>query len=148
MQPTDLHLFLQTIFWHCSYHWHTTNACLLSLSLHICLIFVLSWNWRNAESTWRSFFWPSLHLLLFVSRLWLVCSIILGLEAYGVIDCEKIPLGIFSMNVTVPHNRRDPGGRYLGFSLVLTGAAAIITSMFLLVRYWWKSARRRRGPPL
>ena len=52
------------------------------------------------------------------------------------------------MNVTVPHNRRGPGGRYVGFSLVLTGAAAIITSMFLLVRYWWKTARRRRGPPL
>src|SRR6266702_822741 len=66
----------------------------------------------------------------------------------GSLTTKKIPSGIFSMNVTVPHNTRHPGGRYVGFSLVLTGAAAIITSMFLLVRYWWKTARRRQGPPL
>ena len=47
------------------------------------------------------------------------------------------------MNCHVPHNERDPRGRYIVFGLVLTAAAAITVSMFALVHYWWKKAERR-----
>lgn len=51
------------------------------------------------------------------------------------------------MNCAVPHNERDPGGKYTGFSLVLATSAAITLSMIALVYHWWKKAHRRRNPP-
>lgn len=56
--------------------------------------------------------------------------------------------GVFSLNIHIPHNRRDPGGKYTGFSLVLAAAAVITISILLLVHHWSKKAERRRRASL
>jgi hypothetical protein len=64
------------------------------------------------------------------------------------IDSDVFVSAIFSMNCTVPHNKREPEGRFIVFSLVLATAATITVSIFAFVHHWWKKAERRQSTSL
>jgi len=62
--------------------------------------------------------------------------------------CLQTLTGLFSLNVQVPHNKREPDGRHIVFGVVLALASMILAVFLFLVRIWWKKSKRRRGPPL
>ena len=53
--------------------------------------------------------------------------------------------GIFSMNVTLPHNGRDIGYPFIVFPIVVSLVCCVVITYLTVVYHWWKSAKRRRG---
>ncbi|EJD55580.1 hypothetical protein AURDEDRAFT_179314 [Auricularia subglabra TFB-10046 SS5] len=67
---------------------------------------------------------------------------IVGLTAVSMIVlCMQGFIGVFSMNVTVPHNTSP--GPYWVFAGVVGGAALIASCVVAVVRLWWLQAKRR-----
>jgi magnesium transporter len=58
--------------------------------------------------------------------------------------CVQALIGLFSMNVNVPHNVRDPSGKYNVFGAVLALSLVDLCVYTLVVRAWWAQAKRRR----
>ncbi|KAF8324880.1 uncharacterized protein EI90DRAFT_2933583 [Cantharellus anzutake] len=68
------------------------------------------------------------------------------------IYCMQVVIGIFSMNVHVPHNHRpkdDPLGAPVGhfylFGVVLSVNVLAAIGVFCATWWWWKQAKRKRG---
>lgn len=61
-----------------------------------------------------------------------------------VVLCSQTIIGIFSMNVTLPTNAKEPGGLYNVFGVVVA-LVFLASGIFLaVVRWWWLQARRKR----
>lgn len=58
--------------------------------------------------------------------------------------CIQSYIGIFSMNVSLPHNTRDPTGTYHVFGFVLATSVMIPIACCSLVWYWWEQAKLRK----
>ncbi|KAJ7783743.1 hypothetical protein DFH07DRAFT_935292 [Mycena maculata] len=56
--------------------------------------------------------------------------------------CIQTLIGLFSINVTIPANTLEPGGKYNMFGIVLALAILILSSFLKLVHHWWKGAKR------
>lgn len=52
--------------------------------------------------------------------------------------------GVFSMNVTLPANLREPGAPFNVFGVVIAMSFIIIIVYSWLVRWWWIQARGRQ----
>ncbi|TBU35326.1 hypothetical protein BD309DRAFT_989787 [Dichomitus squalens] len=66
----------------------------------------------------------------------------LTIISLGVV-CVQTLIGLFSMNVGVPHNNLS-GNKYTTFAVVVSAGAVIATIYSSVVRYWWIQAKRRR----
>ena len=53
-------------------------------------------------------------------------------------------IGVVSMNVTLPHNLREPGGKLNGFGVVIALVVTTTGIFVLTVRHWWLQAKRKR----
>jgi len=60
--------------------------------------------------------------------------------------CIQTLIGLFSLNVGVPTNRRKdgPGGPYNLFGVVFAVAIIILVIFLWIVRWWWVQAGRKR----
>jgi magnesium transporter len=56
--------------------------------------------------------------------------------------------GCFSMNVYVPHNAKEPGGKFNMFGVVVSLVLVVLTAYLFNVRRWWRRAKRTRGAVL
>jgi len=56
-----------------------------------------------------------------------------------------VPIGIFSMNVTVPRNN---DAKLWWFAVMAVIILSVQASTIGLIRYWWVTAKRRRGHAL
>ncbi|KAI1797946.1 hypothetical protein LXA43DRAFT_982741 [Ganoderma leucocontextum] len=68
--------------------------------------------------------------------------IFLTIISLGVV-CVQTLIGLFSMNVKVPHNDLA-GTKYNAFAIVLSAAVIVVIVYSSIVRYWWIQAKRRR----
>ncbi|KAF9040578.1 hypothetical protein BJ165DRAFT_1549223 [Panaeolus papilionaceus] len=58
--------------------------------------------------------------------------------------CIQPLTGLFSLNVTLPANRTEPGGPFNVFGIILTLAGLVFCAYIALVRSWWLQAKKRR----
>ncbi|PPQ62840.1 hypothetical protein CVT24_000534 [Panaeolus cyanescens] len=58
--------------------------------------------------------------------------------------CLQPLTGLFSLNINVPHNVREPGGPLNVFGIVIALAIVIFCAYVYLVRSWWLQAKKRR----
>ncbi|TFK41201.1 hypothetical protein BDQ12DRAFT_664050 [Crucibulum laeve] len=62
--------------------------------------------------------------------------------------CVQTLIGLFSVNITIPSNERDPSGPYNVFGIIIALATVILCGYLSVVRYWWNQSKRRRGAVL
>jgi hypothetical protein len=56
---------------------------------------------------------------------------------------ERVPIGIFSINVHIPTNNHQ-GDRYYVFGIVIAITVGELACFFALVRWWWSRAKKKQ----